>query len=190
MDHQHFEMEKAVINQSSEYHPSQVAAYLSVPIELWYTWSKIRRKKYINFIPNLSKSDLEDHKTLKTDMWYEESDLSSVKNALLLKLLEFSPNLPHADIMEEKALDLPNITIEIIFSPTLLATNKEKIYFVARKTYPESYKTTVSGSAVVKCSCRGFRFSNICSYSVAVSEKEGILKKHLGSLKVPGLDHH
>ena len=28
VDHQHFEMEKAGINQSSEYHPSQEAAYL------------------------------------------------------------------------------------------------------------------------------------------------------------------
>ena len=60
VDHQHFEMEKAVINQSSEYRLSQEAAYLSVPIELWYTWSKIRRNKYINFIRNLSKSDLEE----------------------------------------------------------------------------------------------------------------------------------
>ena len=37
VDHQHFEMAKVVINQSSEYRLSQKAAYLSVPIELWYT---------------------------------------------------------------------------------------------------------------------------------------------------------
>ena len=55
VDHQHFEMEKAVINQSSEYRLSQEAAYLSVPIELWYTWSKIRRNKYINYTRNLNK---------------------------------------------------------------------------------------------------------------------------------------
>ena len=116
MDHQHFEMEKAVINQSSEYRLSQEAAYLSVPIELWYTWSKIRRNKYINYIRNLSKSDLEDHKTLKTDMWYDESDLSSVKKALSLKLPEFLPNIPHADIIEEKALDLLNIPNAITLS--------------------------------------------------------------------------
>ena len=38
-------------------------------------------------------------------MWYDESDLSSVKKALSLKLPEFLPNIPHADIIEEKALD-------------------------------------------------------------------------------------
>ena len=40
MDHQHFEIEKAVINQSSEYRLSQEAVYLSVPIELWYNGRK------------------------------------------------------------------------------------------------------------------------------------------------------
>ena len=183
VDHQHFEMAKAVINQSSEYRLSQEAAYLPVPIELWYTWSKIRRNKYINYIRNLSKSDLEDHKTLKTDMWYDESDLSSVKKALSLKLPEFLPNIPHTDIIEEKALDLLNIPNAITLSPTLLATNKEKIYFFAGKTYRENYKINVSASAVIKCSCKGFRFSNICSHSVAVSEKEGILEKHLRKFK-------
>ena len=171
MDHQHFEMEKAVINQSSEYCLSQEAAYLSVPIELWYTWSKIRRNKYINYIRNLSKSDLEDHKTLKTDMWYDESDLSSVKKVLSLKLPEFLPNIPHADIIEEKALDLLNIPNAITLPPTLLATYKEKIYFVAGNTYRENYKINVSASAVIQCMCKGFRFSNICSHSIAVSEK-------------------
>ena len=116
MDHQYFEMAKAVINQSSEYRLSQEAAYLPVPIELWYTWSKIRRNKYINYIRNLSKSDLEDHQTLKTDMWYYKSDLSSVKKALSLKLPELLPNIPHADIIEEKALDLLNIPNAITLS--------------------------------------------------------------------------
>ena len=116
-------------------------------------------------------------------MWYDESDLSSVKKALSLKLPEFLPNIPHADIIEEKALDLLNIPNAITLSPTLLATNKEKIYFAAGKTYRENYKINVSASAVIKCSCKGFRFSNICSHSVAVSEKEGILEKHLRKFK-------
>ena len=55
VDHQRFEMEKAVINQSLEYGLSQEATYLSLPIELWYTWLKIRRNKYINYIRNLNK---------------------------------------------------------------------------------------------------------------------------------------
>ena len=68
-------------------------------------------------------------------------------------------------------------------SPTLLSINKEKIYFVAGKSYRENYKINVSASAIIKCNCKGFRFSNICSHSVAVSEKEGILEKHLRKFK-------
>ena len=36
---------------------------------------------------------------------------------------------------------------------------------------------------MVKCSCKGFRYSNICSHSVAVSEKEGILNSHIAKFK-------
>ena len=39
-------------------------------------------------------------------MWHDESDLSSIKEALSLKLSETLLNIPHADIIEEKALDL------------------------------------------------------------------------------------
>ena len=75
------------------------------------------------------------------------------------------------------------LSLSLSLSPTLVATNKEKIYFVTGKTYRENYKINVSASVVIKCSCKGFRFSNICSYSVAVSEEEGILEKHLRKFK-------
>ena len=61
------------------------------------------------------------------------------------------------------------------------------MFFVAAKAYPKNYKITVSVN-VVKCNCKRFRFSEICSYSVAASEKEGILKTYLG--KLTGVDHH
>ena len=109
-------MEEAVINQSSEHHLSQEATHLSVPIALWCTWSKIRRNNYINFIQNLSISDLEYHKTLETGMWHHKSDLSSIKEALSIKLPEFLPNVPHDGIIEGKALDLPNIPNTVTLS--------------------------------------------------------------------------
>ena len=66
-------------------------------------------------------------------MWYDESDLFLVKKALSLKLPEFLQNIPHADIIKEKALDLLNIPSAVTLSPTLLATNEEKIYFFCWK---------------------------------------------------------
>ena len=49
-------------------------------------------------------------------MWHDESDLSSIKEALPLKLSEILLNIPHADIIEEKALDLLNIPSVITLS--------------------------------------------------------------------------
>ena len=190
MNHQCFEMKKAVINQSSEYRLSQEAAYLSVPIELWYTLSKIRRNKYINFIRDLSKSDLEEHKTLKADMWYDESDLSSVKRALSLKLPEFLPNTPHADIIEEKALDLLNIPNAITLFPTLLATNKEKIYFAAGKTYLRTTKSTCLRRQLLNAAAKVLDFQIFAAILLLCLNKRVFWRNIQESLKVRGLDHH
>ena len=77
-------------------------------------------------------------------MWHDESNLSSIKEALPLKLSEILSNIPHADIIEEKALDLLNIPSAITLSSNLLATNKEKTYFAAGKTYLENLSSVGS----------------------------------------------
>ena len=79
-------------------------------------------------------------------MWHDESDLSSIKEALPLKLSEILLSSPHVDIIEEKALDLLNIpsVITLSLSSNLLATNKEKTYFVAGKTYLENLSSVGS----------------------------------------------
>ena len=81
-------------------------------------------------------------------MWHDESDLSSIKEALPLKLSDILLSSPHVDIIEEKALDLLNIpsviTLSLSLSSNLLATNKEKTYFVAGKTYLENLSSVGS----------------------------------------------
>ena len=36
---------------------------------------------------------------------------------------------------------------------------------------------------MVKCNCRGYKFTKICSDSVAISEKEDILQSHVAKVK-------
>ena len=60
---------------------------------------------------------------------------------------------------------------------------RKKIYLAAGKTHAETYCVTVSTTSLVKCSCKGFRYSRLCSHSVAVAEKERILKIHIGKFK-------
>ena len=47
VNHQKNEIEKAIINQSVEYRLAPGAQYLSVPVEVWYQWSKSYRQKYL-----------------------------------------------------------------------------------------------------------------------------------------------
>ena len=44
-------------------------------------------------------------------------------------------------------------------------------------------RVTVSATSLVKCSCKGFRYSSLRSHSVAVTEKEGTLEIHIGKFK-------
>ena len=93
------------------------------------------------------------------------------------------PNILHAETIEKKVLDLLNNPTALVLSSSVIVEKKEKIYLAAGKTHPETYRFTVSGTSLVKCSCKGFRYSSLCSHSVAVAEKEGILQIHIGKFK-------
>ena len=98
-------------------------------------------------------------------------------------------NLLHAETIQKKALDLSNNPTALVLSPSVIVEKKEKIYLAAGKTHPETYCVTVSAKSLVKCSCKGFRYSSVYSHSVAVAEKEGILKIHIGKFKNLDLVH-
>ena len=101
-----------------------------------------------------------------------------------MKLSECLPNVLHAETIEKKAINLLNHPTALVLSPTTQVTaEKEKSYLAAGRSTQETYKITISTRSLVKCSCKGFRYSNICSDSVAVSEKEGILNSHIAKFK-------
>ena len=91
------------------------------------------------------------------------------------------PNLLHPEIIEKKALGLLNNPTPLVLLPCVIDEKKEKIYLAAGKTHPKTYSVTVSATSLVKCSCKGFRYSSLCSHSVA--EKEGTLQVHIGKFK-------
>ena len=113
-----------------------------------------------------------------------ESDLQPAKQNLSMKLSECLPNVLHAETIDKKAINLLNHpTALVLSSTTQVTTKKEKSYLAAERSTQETYKITISARSLVKCSCKGFRYSNICSHSVAVSEKEGILNSHIAKFK-------
>ena len=80
------------------------------------------------------------------------------------------PNLLHAETIEKMVLGLLNNPNALVLSPSVIVEKKEKIYLAAGKTHHETYPVTVSATSLVKCSCKGLRYSSLCSHSVAVAE--------------------
>ena len=100
-----------------------------------------------------------------------------------MKLLESLLNLLHAETIEKKALGSLNNPTALFLSPSIVVEKKEKTYLGAGKTHPETYRVTVSAISLLKCNCKGFSYSSLCSHSVAVAEKEGTLQIHIGKFK-------
>ena len=167
----------------------QAAQYLSVPVEIWYQWSQSYRQKYVKLIKSFERKDIDAQKTSDIEGWgRRENNLQQAKKSLSIKLSESLLNLLHAETIEKKALGLLNIGLlnnptALFLSPSIVVEKKEKIYLAAGKTHPETYRVTVSETSLVKCSCKGLRYSSLCSHSVAVAEKEGTLQIHIGKFK-------
>ena len=68
-------------------------------------------------------------------------------------------------------------------SSTLAENEDGKTYLVAGNSNKETYNVSVLGNGSVKCNCRGFKFTKVRSHSVAVSEKEGMLRNYVVKVK-------
>ena len=96
-----------------------------------------------------------------------------------MKLSECLPNVLHAETIEKNAVNLLNRPKSL----TQVTAEKEKCYLAAARSTGETFKITISAKSLVKYSCKGFRYSNMCSQSVAVSEKKEILNNHIAKFK-------
>ena len=84
------------------------------------------------------------------------------------------PNLLHS---------LLHNPIVLVLSPSVIVKKKRENLLSSRKDHPETYRLTVSVTSSVKRSCIGFRHWGLCSDSVAVAEKKGILQIHIRKFK-------
>ena len=76
--------------------------------------------------------------------------------------------------MEQKAPDLSNNPTAMSLSQIVLARNIENVYLVAGETNKEIRNVIVNENDMVKCNCRGYKFTKFCSHSVGISEEEDI----------------
>ena len=182
--HQSLEIERAWTNQSAEYGLSEKAQDLAILAEVWYQWTYEDRMKFIKFVSSLGKNDIDNQKIIDTINWGNKgSDLQLAKQNLSMKLSECLPDVLLAETIEEKAINLLNHLPALVLLPTTQVTaENEKSYLAGGRSTQETCKA-ISARPLVKCSCKGFRYSNICSHSVVFSEKGRILNSHIAKFK-------
>ena len=121
VDHQRREIEKALIGQSSDYRLNKNAEDLQVPLEMWTNFSKVKKRKYLDFVTHLSKEEIKNMKTITASFWgTDEHSVEPTKTSLSVKLSEHL-NILHADTIEQKSLDLLSNPSAISLSPSPLA---------------------------------------------------------------------
>ena len=103
ISHQRREIEKALISQSNEYRLNKKAEYLQILLETWTNLSMAQKRKYLDFIINLSNHELEKMKKINDSFWnMDEQRIHLIKTALSVKLSE-AVHILHADTIEKKS---------------------------------------------------------------------------------------
>ena len=69
VEHQSQETEKAIFNQSNEYHLKENPAYLHVVLETWGNWTCEKKQKYTAFVRDLNLDDIKLKKIINFFFW-------------------------------------------------------------------------------------------------------------------------
>ena len=89
-----------------------------------------QKRKYLDFIINLSNDELENMKTIEESFWnMDEQRIHPIKTALSVKLPK-AVNILHAHTIEKNALDLLNYPNAITLSPTLMENEDGKLIWL------------------------------------------------------------
>ena len=118
---------------------------------------------------------------------------SQQEKNLSMKLSECLPNVLHAETIEKKAVNLLNHPTTLVLLPTTQVTAEKEIsYLAAGTSTQETYKKIIAAKSLVKYSCKGFRYSSICSHSTAGSEKKENIKQpniKIQKLQIPSINY-
>ena len=69
VEHQSREIEKVIINQSSEHHLNEDAAYVHVALETWENWTCNKKQRYPFFVKHLNLDDTKVKKVISSSFW-------------------------------------------------------------------------------------------------------------------------
>ena len=182
VDYKSLEIEKAICNRSNEFHAGH-AEYLSASLEDWFNMSRQNQETYVQQLRMMSNGNIKN----KNNIVIPEGNTTQapIIEVLSLKLTEVIHALLHASDIEKKALRLINMPRAITENPTLDINKNHKTYFVAGEKQQKYYTVVKSEKNTLNTltNYKGFEYACICSHSVAVAERDSLLKGFLEQVK-------
>ena len=172
----------ALCGLSSVYDLADMAQYLRVDPDIWFSWSEKERTEYLERFNQLTVEDVMAGKTIRVAITYEEEPREWRQFSLdivthLAQLPAVSAAL--ASAISDEATKLLNMDEAISKRPTLHSNEPQK-YLVAAKGYnKKGLYECVAHKDHVSCGCPSYKYSGVCKHSLCVAEKLNMLKGHL-----------
>ena len=90
----------------------------------------------------------------------------------------------HNKLISKKALKILNSGNGLVEKPTLESGGNDFVEYLVASDRGRHYNVKVKHGTKVVCSSKGFKYSKLCSHSVAVAEKKRILRNLIDNIKV------
>ena len=179
------ELALAVIGLSDQYELTKVAAHLTVPPDVWFEWPEAQRNEYLAKFNLISVDDALAKKTISVTDSTVETDreflgLSDDLSSILVSKKGYKEEVARA--VEDGALMLLNCPSAIQKQPTLDEKKAQVKFEVASKSAKYGRVECTVHASHVSCRCPSFKSDQVCRHAVAVAEKSGILRQHLGHI--------
>ena len=178
------ELALAVIGLSDQYELMKIAAHLAVPPEVWFEWREAQRNEYMAKFNLMSVDDALAKKTISvTDAIVETNrdfhGLSEDLRNILVSKKGYKEEVARA--AEDGVLMLLDCPSAIQKQPTLDERKAQVKKAQARSAKYGRVESTAHANHV-SCRCPSFKADKVCKHTVAVAEKSGILRQHLGHI--------
>ena len=139
-------------------------------------------RRYLEQFSKLTLDDVFIRKAISFPHEEEDDSNETPVTNLSLKLTDLFPSVLVMKAIEKKAVVLLNTPESIVHYPTIDRNDGNKKYLVVG-SQSIAHGVKVTAKSKITCDCRGFKFIKLCSHSVAVAEKEGVLKDLVKSVK-------
>lgn len=177
------EFKLAVCGLSEKYQLSDVASYLQVPVDTWFSWNDRQRDHYISKLNDMSMEDVLQEKRVRVTSTSEDTAQREYRELSIdvAKALKEMTTCPEETIQAavNGAVRLLNLPCAIQQKASLQSHQTNVTYEVASRDAKNSNWQCMVLKDHVKCRCPSYKYDSVCMHSIAVAERANILDTHV-----------